>query len=441
MRPRRVLLPAALLAVAAALAPASATPPVAAVQPTPVANGASLRGPGGVLTFAGHIDNPTPTAGNPDPTTCAAYCNEWTLRVATTRPVLVSIRTANGSVDDGFNLYVYDAAGNLVASSSGIGANGQSVRIAHPKAQTYLLVVTTTYAYDADAPYRGEARVLPPPMPCAARSCPLLPQLEVVPPHDFHLSGVPPAPSTPLGFPFPVDAGTQSSCYAEETADTGALRCLRFTNEIRNVGQGPLELRFAWVTTGGGGSSGLVPGQCRMQQLVHHSDGSVTYRAGGPCIFHPQHGHFHYQNMASLVLRRVNADGTTGAVVREIAKQGFCLADDDEFWFGTPRNGPREFVGQPGCSMPGEFHTTPPAPGAWVHMGISPAWGDVYTWDTPQQYVDVTTVPDGLYDVVSTANPDGALLVAGTRRPSARTRICLSADKAVPVAPDALRCP
>ncbi len=435
----RPLLTMALLLAAPALAPAWGAPPVSVTRPQPVAGGSRLDTSGHVLRFAGHIDNPAPTTGDPDPHVCAAYCQEWSLRVATTRPVLVSIRTANAGVNDGFNLYVYDAGGTPVGSSTGIGSNGQAVQIARPRPQTYLLVVTTTYAYDTDAAYRGEARILTPRTRCPGRSCPLLPALAVVPPHDFHLSGVPPAPSTPLGFPFPVDTRTQSSCYAEETADTGARRCLRFTNEIRNVGAGPLELRFAWVTSDG--DAGVVPGDCRMQQLVHHSDGSVTYRSAGPCVFHPQHGHFHYENMASLVLRRVNRDGSTAGVVRRSAKEGFCLADDDEFWFGTWRSGPRGFVGQPGCSLPGEFRTRPPAVGAWVHMGISPGWGDVYTWDMPEQYVDVTDVPDGLYDVVSTANPDGALLVAGVPRPSARTRICLRGDKVIVVASNARRCP
>jgi hypothetical protein len=439
---RRWLLSALLLLVTAATASYSAAAPWVSTGSAQVVGGGAVLGTrAAVLTFAGSIGNSSPTVGDPDPSVCAVFCSRWTLRVGTTAPVLVSIRTRNGSVDDGFNLYAYDAAGTLAGSSSGIGANGQALLIEHPRPQSYLLVVTTTYAYDADAAYVGEARLLPDPTRCRTRACLLLPRLEVVPPHDFHLSGVPPVPSTPLGFPFPVDAGTQSSCYAEESADTGAMRCLRFTNEIRNVGAGPLELRFAWMTADGASTqAGLVPGECRMQQAVHHGDGSVSYRAAGPCVFHSQHGHFHYQDMASLVLRRVNADGSSGAVVRRIAKQGFCLADDEEFWFGTARNRPRGFVGQPGCSAPGEFRAATPAPGAWVHMGISPGWGDVYTWDTPQQYVDVTSLPDGLYDVVSVANPDGALQVAGERRPSARTRICLRGDTAKMVAAAARHC-
>jgi hypothetical protein len=46
-------------------------------------------------------------------------------------------------------------------------------------------------------------------------------------------------------------------------------------------------------------------------------------------------------------------------------------------------------------------------------MGISAGWGDVYTWDLPAQYIDITkNVPDGVYQVVSRSNPDGMLAVA-----------------------------
>jgi hypothetical protein len=60
--------------------------------------------------------------------------------------------------------------------------------------------------------------------------------------------------------------------------------------------------------------------------------------------------------------------------------------------------------------------------------GVTPGWGDVYTWDTPDQYVDVTTVPPGTYDLVEETNPNGALLVAGSAKTCAVTQLQLTAD-------------
>jgi hypothetical protein len=46
-------------------------------------------------------------------------------------------------------------------------------------------------------------------------------------------------------------------------------------------------------------------------------------------------------------------------------------------------------------------------------MGISAGWGDVYTWDLPAQYLDISGgVPDGRYEVVSRSNPDGGIVTS-----------------------------
>jgi hypothetical protein len=43
-------------------------------------------------------------------------------------------------------------------------------------------------------------------------------------------------------------------------------------------------------------------------------------------------------------------------------------------------------------------------------MGISVGWGDVYTWDLPGQYIDISHVDDGVYELASRANLDGGIL-------------------------------
>ena len=420
----------------------AAGPPAVGEQPRPVANGATLSPADPVLTFHGDVSNPTPfpAVGNPTPAGCAAVdnCTEWALDVRTVDPFLVSIRTAKPGfdADDGFNLYVYDPAGKQVGSAAGVGSNGQAVAVTPDGNGVYTLVVTITYAYDNPVGYDGEARLMTgtswsSPSPCGAPPCDLLPTLQSLPPSDFHVSGLPPAPSTPLGFPLPVQSPTPNSCYTEETVNDGATRCLRFTSDVRDTGYGPLQLQWDYVATGPGGAPqvGFAPGQCEAQQVVLRTDGSSTTRDAGPCEFHPQHGHFHYDDLVSFTLHAVNPDGSTGAVVAKGLKESFCLADDDYFGFATPGpNGANTFSGQPGCSAPSQI--TPPGgagAGAWGLMGISPGWGDVYTWDTPDQFVDISNVPNGTYDVVSDVNPAGLLLTStGTTGPCSSTRIALS---------------
>lgn len=378
-----------------------------------------------------HNPVPLPMPSNPDPTLCAVNCQRWTLKVATSKPFLVSVRNGTDSIDDGFNLYVYDPAGTQIASGTGIGANGQAAEVRPTGNGDYTVVITMTYAFDTDASYLGEARIMAPPtwkLPLCQSPppCPVLPALEALPPSDVHVDGVPPVASTPLGFPFPVDASTGFSCYADEIVQTGVTRCLRFTSEVDNVGLGTLQLRIPWVAASSG-SSGFVPGLCQAQQIITYTDGSTRTRPAGGCEYHATHAHFHYRDYVEFSLRAVNADGTVGHEVAASLKESFCLADDGYFGFGTAGpNGPRRYVGQPDCNVPGL--PAVPDPDVWVTMGNSPGWGDIYTWDTPDQYIDISTTPPGVYQLEAQANPTGALLLDGVTRSCAATRINLTAD-------------
>jgi hypothetical protein len=201
------------------------------------------------------------------------------------------------------------------------------------------------------------------------------------------------------------------------------------------VGASPIQVQLPWLTTGGGPSggptSGFLPGECQAQQVVSTTSGRQVSRPAGPCEFHLEHAHFHYKDLISYSLHRPGPNGAIGPEVARSQKASFCLTDDDYFGFaGTGPNGPRNFVGQPGCNVPAEV-TLPPSSqpaGASVVEGISPGWGDVYTWDTPGQFIDITHVASGTYDVVEKTNPNGALLVAGPDQTCALTVITLNAS-------------
>jgi hypothetical protein len=231
--------------------------------------------------------------------------------------------------------------------------------------------------------------------------------------------------STPLGFPFPVNAGTPNSCYLDETFATHAMRCLRFTSEVDNVGAAPLTLRIRWAKTGAPPSAAMVPGQCEAQQVIRRTSGKPSLHPAGGCTWHWQHGHFHYLDFVEFTLHKVNPDGSPGKQIAKSLKESFCLADDGYFGFGSAGpNGPRNYAGQPDCNVPSA--PSAQAPEAWVTMGVSPGWGDIYTWDTPSQYIDITHIPPGTYDIVSVANPAGKLVVAGPTTTCAASRIKLT---------------
>jgi hypothetical protein len=62
-------------------------------------------------------------------------------------------------------------------------------------------------------------------------------------------------------------------------------------------------------------------------------------------------------------------------------------------------------------------------------MGVSAGWGDVYTWDLPQQYIDISNVPDGIYEVVSRSNPDAGILTSDRSQETGVTCIRINGDK------------
>jgi Lysyl oxidase len=432
--------------------------PPSAQPPTPIG---TLSTAVPLLRFHGAVTNPTPLplVNNPVPVVCAAECQEFTFGAASTAPFLVAVHSTvagpNGAFNpnDGFVLYVYAPDGLLVAAANGIGADGQSVALRAPTPGTYTIVVTFTYAQDPNAAYNGEVRLMSGPTWRPARctrakvggvtGCFELPVLQARPAYDLTVSGLPPVASTPLGFPLPVVVATPNSCYIDETFGLASpspdhlqhptQRCLRFTSNVRNIGAGALEVRLPWVTASG--ESGFLPGQCRAEQVVFTVTGAEATRAAGPCEFHPAHGHFHYRDLISYSLY----DARTGKSVGTSTKESFCLADDDYFGFASAGpNGPRNFVGQPGCNVPADQNEQ----GVFVPEGITPGWGDVYTWDTPDQFIDITNVAPGTYDLVMKTNPTGVILVSGPQQTCSLTRLQLTADAVRSVSTrTSVRCP
>lgn len=436
-------------------------PPVAPATLSPPPDLGTLNGAHPVLRFKGALNNPTPLplVSDPSPEVCAAECVEYQFTdAAPGRAFLASIKnTVTGpggtfNADDGFDLYVYDPAGHLVDSENGIGANGQAALIDPATAGTYKIVVTVTYSYDTNAGWNGEIRLIPssawqPAAPTCgitvsgAKGCFELPALRALPAFDLTASGVPPVVSTPLGFPLPLNVDTPNSCYLDEQigldnpsaagVEHPVSRCLRFTTDVQNVGAGDLSVGIPAAVTGPNGQpeTGYDSSECHAVQFLTTSSGATITRPAGSCEFHLEHAHFHYGNLLGYTLHSVGTDGSIGPAVSVSNKESFCLTGDDYFGYGTAGpNGPRVFVGQPDCNVPPQV-TVPsskPGSGTYVQEGITPGWGDVYTWDTPDQFIDVTNVASGLYWIVEETNPAGVILVSGPAQTCSATELKLT---------------
>lgn len=215
----------------------------------------------------------------------------------------------------------------------------------------------------------------------------LLPNLRLVPPHEFTFTG-------PVGYgAASVAISPVTTCSGYETTEEKGVRCLRFSLGPANVGNGPLQLVFP-------GNEGLVtPGKAT--QLVTWTDGRIEERPAGEFLYHKTHAHYHHSGFGSLELLKVT-DPKRGTMVKVGTgpKQGFCTGDikisEWEVFGGVQDSSNSECLNNAGLVY---------SPTSGTMMGLSPGWADLYSWEQDGNYVEMgLTNGDGLYVVRSTAD-------------------------------------
>jgi hypothetical protein len=181
---------------------------------------------------------------------------------------------------------------------------------------------------------------------------------------------------------------------------------LRLSNRIGNHGDGPLELIAGDVSDPCTDAGQYLGDDHEADQVVYedtngnnHYDGgdTGTAQAVGCFEYHPDHGHWHFQDFSQYRL----ADLDTGEPVAGPSRKiGFCMLDGD-----------REVPEVPGAQGAGVYHGGcgfgDPDNGPEA-MGISVGWADTYTYGLPGQRLNITGVSRGVYCLVSTANPSHA---------------------------------
>jgi len=191
---------------------------------------------------------------------------------------------------------------------------------------------------------------------------------------------------------------------------------LRFSNGIANTGAGPWALRPEHQL-------GLQPTTTAIQEI--RSSGAFYKcgeqpKQGGDCYtvlrevpttifeYHPTHNHWH---TAGVALFEVRQGSPTGAIVgKNSIKTGFCLIDLVKVDGNAPTSG----------KVFWDCYTS--------YQGISSGWVDQYHQATDGQEVDLTGVPDGVYYLVSTSNPDGKFVETTTANNTAWVKLSLSPD-------------
>jgi hypothetical protein len=211
-----------------------------------------------------------------------------------------------------------------------------------------------------------------------------------------------PASGTAEGSPHYPDLITKSPSSVRLSAGKGGgtVRRLFFGNTIGNIGDGPLELR-AENNAATGTTNAIQEIYTHLGPPSGGKNGTpitlVSSTLIGTFVFHPAHNPWHMADFARYELRAINPDGSTGPVVATTDKVSFCMIDTDIIDTTLTH-----------YNM-GLTH----ACGQSARQGVRVGRGDTYSASLPDQFIDITTVPDGTYRLVSVADPNSLDLPGG----------------------------
>lgn len=181
-------------------------------------------------------------------------------------------------------------------------------------------------------------------------------------------------------------------------------RALRFSTASVNYGPGRLEIR-------GGEISGNLQ---LVNQRVYRSDGSFWDRPAGSFVYHPTHGHIHFEDWTVFRLKQVLPGGGVGATVATGAKTSFCIIE----------------LRHHNSNAPG--HNTAPGYNSCGQVqGLRPGWADVYGASLDGQFINLTGVPDGIYWLEGEVDPDNLLIETDETNNSVKIQVAIGS---VPVA-------
>lgn len=246
----------------------------------------------------------------------------------------------------------------------------------------------------------------------------LLPDLVMLPPDHLTISTPIPREAEP------VLSQAAPGCGPDELAEDQDRRCLRFAGILGNDGDGPIELVLAQD------EALLSPALgADWRQRIHHEDGEVEETVVGSAAYHPVHGHYHILDFVETKLYHFDEEhGARGDETRYGRKTGFCIIDGGLIDQRDPGAVlPRYFGG--GCCYMFGFCQLDMTRGEEFIMGVSAGWYDIYPWYRADQYVEITGLPDGTYELVSRINPVQNLVETDVHNNEASTVFRLSGDE------------
>jgi hypothetical protein len=186
--------------------------------------------------------------------------------------------------------------------------------------------------------------------------------------------------------------GPPGDLYVQDTGDGRVL--LRATSDVRSRGLGPMELRGrrnGWRTM-------------RTVQRIYRKGGGHIDVASKATLRFTDVGSYwggafwKVHQLARFELRRVEADGSLGPVVRTSPKLNYCLRDLERTRPGRRSPANRHY---PGCNQDPYRNR--------VVLGTSVGWSDIYPAPYDKQWIDVTGLR-GCFAYTMTVDPKHLLV-------------------------------
>jgi hypothetical protein len=221
------------------------------------------------------------------------------------------------------------------------------------------------------------------------------------------------AVAAPSGTPHYPDLRTTRKFLARRLQITheSGRKLLRFSNNVRNEGDGPLELFPV-------NDPETATTDAYQRVYSHTASGSwyvVSEELVGTFAFHVAHNHWHFGDFAAYELHAALAGGGVGALVGTASKVSFCVNDSKLMNPNLEHSSRQSVYLASNCDQNGV-------------QGQSVGWGDTYKYTLADQSIDITSVPDGIYWLISTADPDNRIAETNDANNATRLKIQIAGD-------------
>lgn len=201
---------------------------------------------------------------------------------------------------------------------------------------------------------------------------------------------------------------------------------LRLTNEVANLGSGPLEIAPGESSADCDGDGDPGNDRDAFQRIFGDSNASGVFEPGADGVeserrfgcmrYHPRHNHWHVLEFTRYGLRR--EDGAK--LVRQSQKVGFCLTDARRAFPLADSPPLPVYPLEPGELIPCDVAAT---------QGLSVGWADQYLFSLAGQQLDVTELTPGRYCLTSRVDPGNALTESDDQNNVRRVRLMLRPER------------